>query len=429
MASQQPIPQQSIPQRPASHRPTVDLVLYHPESVPGLFYLQNRGYLCYMNGIVQALLGLSSVNEEVIASLERYKAALAKARDHPHSADVAAACQRQIGLLGAYHQLATVPVVPTADIPTHSVQVLFETLLRKQEEDAHRAAEKRRATGKHDSAPTGSTLRNFRQEDAQELMILLLNNLGDDVKRHMEVRYECRLKCDACGKERNAGDGRWEEPELVVDMTDAEALSSQEDIQRYVWEHSMYPAYYKCDCGAENTTNTDGRVVTPHVKQTYKLKRANEVIILMFKKYLRKGIRQFPRQLRLWGVSGELVYETVGQIDHHGTQDSGHYVARTYRHKPRGYQESRDIILQGKLNTEIDPHAQNECRRKLNDWRKDRESAQAVFLTDDERISYVGEVEPTPDTYMVFYHLRKVEPRVAGATRSPVNSAVRQSPG
>lgn len=355
---------------------------YDATQVPGIFRMEGFGHLCYMNSLLQSILSLSSVNREI----QRLNSST-----------------KRTALTEAMTQLIRNDIVVTEQIPTFNAIKVWHAMRQCQ-------------TDRHDFT-------FGRQQDVHEGLTFLIDALGKDIQTHFEIRYACEIICNRCGKRRPAGASpdAVQPPEVLVDLTEVETpITNQQQVIEYLRGHDQYSRDYTCEhCGAKNTAklgpNKEVLSVERNIKQHYSLRRVNEVIVLFFKKYLRKSRQYFPASLDFDAVQGVLHYEAVAQIDHYGGMGGGHYVARVIRPKPRGFQIQRESDLQAELANETNPAKRERLKTYLASWQRHARFPNAVFLLNDTEVRYAGNVEPTEHTYMVFYHLQRIEPKKAGA--------------
>ncbi len=351
---------------------------YDPSQVPGIFRMEGFGHLCYMNALLQSFLSLSSANREIL----RINAST-----------------KRTPLTEALQRLIKTEITVTEQIPSSDAVKVWHAMRQCQ-------------TDRHEFV-------FGRQQDVHEGLTFLIDALGKDVQSHFEIRYACEIICNKCGARRPAGPTKdWvAPPEILTDLTEVEMpVSNQQQVQAYLLGHHQYPRDYACEtCGAKNIATLGPKKevisVEKNVKQQYSLRRVNEVIVLYFKKYERKTRQYFPPALDFDATQGILHYEAVAQIDHYGGLNGGHYVARIIRPKPKGFQIQRESDLQAELERERDPVRRLALQTKIASWQRHSRFPNAVFLLNDTEVKYAGNVEPTENTYMVFYHLQRIEPK------------------
>jgi hypothetical protein len=271
-----------------------------------------------------------------------------------------------------------------------------------------------------------------RQEDADEGFHLLLNsldgNLGDlnsnsnanSIEQGFHIRYDTLITCRNCGNERRAGDTdegpsqHVEPPELAIHVPEYDDvigyIDCQERMQKYINKRSEFPDGYKCEkCRAENTK--DIHVV---VKRNV-LRRLSSVIVITFKNYPsyatngRKTLHYFPSTMEFDSRDGKLTYRAIAKIEHMGSERGGHYIAYCKRPVHAGIHDSRIAKYENAI-ARMEQHrtADNadEIKTLKRRLRSAKRSTTDVFQMNDERIVYYSDgIEPSENTYMVFYHL------------------------
>lgn len=194
---------------------------------------------------------------------------------------------------------------------------------------------------------SGNTLHYGWQEDAHEGLMLLLDKIGSDIEIFFNVRYDTNLICDSCKHQTKIEEDKGAKCEIFVDYYD-----DSKPLAQYLRCNFSMPEDYKCDkC---HTTNTTLRRNT--------LRRISTIVVLTLKKYHRKKIIDFPMSFTINGGRTILKYKIVAQIEHSGGMGGGHYYAR--------------------------------CLRE-----------DGIYVCNDSSVMKIDKFEPTPNTYMVFYHL------------------------
>jgi ubiquitin C-terminal hydrolase len=291
----------------------MNLVSFDEKFLGGIFALHNNGNLCYMNSLIQALMSCPSFNHRILGQgspLAKTYSALLRASRHK---------TRQLG--------------------TYSTANILR-LLHQQ----------RQSQGLQNNLWLG------RQEDAHEGLVLLLDSLGGGLDSLFHVRHQSRIHCQSCGHNVD----KYNPPEIMITLFDEISLA---DPQKYISRHRQPLPDYKCDrCGVRGAT-----------VQFLRLARLSEIIVVVFNKYDKKEIKQFPPTLQFRAKSGPLIYHVVAQVEHYGTMVGGHYNARCMRKIPA------NVRCSGPFGS---------------------------IIFDDEVVKYspAGFV-PTNNTYLVFYHL------------------------
>lgn len=168
--------------------------------------------------------------------------------------------------------------------------------------------------------------------------------------RHFHVRYICDIFCLSCHKLITHKDEATCPPELYIDV------EGDVTIDKLRW-HTVR-VQYDCPCGGKEAI------------KGYRLTRVSSVLIILFKKYHGKVLQDFPLQLEFPAKNANLQYKLVAQIEHFGTMSGGHYTARVLG--PSGVVNCNDSSLRP------------------------------------------SRFEPTPETYMLFYHFEREVPKGRG---------------
>lgn len=197
------------------------------------------------------------------------------------------------------------------------------------------------------SEGSSNTLHYNWQEDAHEGLVLLLDKMGEGIEHLFNVRYNTTLVCATCGKEEHKAPDV-AKCEVFVDYYDDEV-----DLEKYIHNHCTTPEDYKCEKCEEIETTVCQKT----------LRRISTIVVLTLKKYHGKKHVNFPLDFTINGGKIKLHYKIVAQIEHTGTMGGGHYYAKCLR-------------ADGK-----------------------------VYVCNDSSVAVADRFDPTPNTYMVFYHL------------------------
>lgn len=375
-----------------------NLTPYDENLVPEVFVLNNSGVLCWANSLVQALLCLPVFNK----FLEDYETHFIQEKNN-------------LGL--------------------HLLQLFREGLSASQETRDLRLSMKHvdpilyELQARRESFALNNPLRAGHQEDAHEGYQLLLNSIIGDMsdmnigtsanalERNFHIRHDTVITCKNCKKRRvvqhtGVHDHHGEPPSICVDIpyydTHHGYIDSQEKVQDYINSRSEFRQDHRCeDCGAQNI-NGSRMVMTSTV-----LRRLSSVIVIIFKNYPQynkraggngKLLHYFPSGLEFQASGGTILnYHAVSKIEHFGSESGGHYTATGIRRVHSRIHENRlSAIRKHIANSQCGPEELKMYKRKLRNASRNT----ALFNMNDGRASYVdGNIEPTENTYMVFYHL------------------------
>jgi len=203
-----------------------------------------------------------------------------------------------------------------------------------------------------------------RQEDIHEGFVLLLEALADKYNHLFNTRYQQVIYCSACNS-KDTISALACPAELTIDVEDT-TIQSQEDMENYIRRRHNTPPDYRCEhCGAKNSSVYNSN--NP-VQQFYFIARLSSVIVLIFKENQKniltgrgKHMQYYPQILEFQSKTEPLRYQVVARAQQFGTLSSGHYTA--------------DVLRGGNIYNINDSHVSS------------------------------GSLEPTANTYMVFYHL------------------------
>jgi uncharacterized UBP type Zn finger protein len=372
----------------------MDLSKYQSDLTPRVFGLRNTGTLCYLNSLIQALMGCSSLNEYLIAHEDDY--------------EKNKLVQEYMKVYKENDDSEKVPKVNISDA----------TGILKAIHDARK--------GKKNNLLMG------RQEDGHEGLQFFLDIVGKKVDQLFHSRYDLYLHCAKCKKRTKAETAHI--LEWFIDLSDVDpdlqgSLNTKQSVENYIKKHVITPEDYKCDhCDAKNKYDRNNETwISSDVIQIYQLTRLSEIIVLKFNKYHRKTLRYFPPVLNFPAKSGQLTYKIMAQIEHSGSMNGGHYVVKALRNTPKGVntyineQKTKKIdSLKQMLANLKDRTSSGFVNKRITDTEKEidqiTKSMQTITKEDDQNVFYFSDstvrrsqegFRPTQNTYLVFYHLCK----------------------
>lgn len=200
-----------------------------------------------------------------------------------------------------------------------------------------------------------------RQEDASEGFLLLIDN---ELNKFFKHTYRINTYCSECKRVVNSNTNT----ELFISIPALEKKNIR-GIEYLYNEYSQELLGEDHSLGALNRYIKQTKVITDKpcnncnnkkCVDIYQLETLSEVLVLLFKKYSKKNIIEFPPVMTFKTKNGVMRYKLVSQIEHKGRQRSGHYYTK--------------------------------CLRK-----------EGYMLIDDLNTKQ-SSPKPTPQTYMVFYH-------------------------
>lgn len=188
-----------------------------------------------------------------------------------------------------------------------------------------------------------------RQECADEGLTYLLELFGEPIQRLFAIEYEVRIRCE-CGRVARHRDRGFRLPVFTrVDIQD------DADFMRFVKHRQSQTEKFDCVCG----------LTTRNIARDERLVHAGEIFVVLFNQFREKKAHHFPCELTLPSRETNLVYRAVATIEHAGS----HYWAV--------------------------------CER-----------AGRAYVCNDSAVSEADGVgQPSANTYMVFYHMTREEPK------------------
>lgn len=328
----------SIYTRGTMQNTITDLIPYHTEYAVPAGGLKNYGNTCHFNSMIQAILSCTAVFEKLEA--------LAAAEDPSFEENVA--CQF---LLDIYHKMKD-----KKENINRSIFNLWQYLLE-------------RASGRRDRVTWTAA-----QQDAHESFLLLMDGIESchEILNLFRHRYRRALYCAACR--------RWSESR--------EILNTVFDIPPSL-QNQQLPQFANLDCYFNkpmpmnafikgNNDYVDKDYICGHADckvrgeqfQSTILTMVPEILPIIFKKYERKQMTRFPKELifeaknttcttvakntvcttvaKNTNATGTesiadrkipaLIYKLVAQVEHSGSQQGGHYWAVCLRSDGKFYE-------------------------------------------------------------------------------------------
>lgn len=159
-----------------------------------------------------------------------------------------------------------------------------------------------------------ATLPNFGngQESASEAFVLLLDQINNrQLKELFMHRFRCTNICNTC---KNITEEK-KDHSVVLNLFHVTDLKATDILLQ---ENKL--SDYKCEKCKEL-----GSV------RTYRLTMLPEIIFCTFNVYNIKSKHLFPDILIFPGTTGPLKYKLIGQIEHAGSLNGGHYWSRSLR--------------------------------------------------------------------------------------------------
>jgi ubiquitin C-terminal hydrolase len=174
---------------------------------------------------------------------------------------------------------------------------------------------------------------NFGQQDAHEGLLMFLDVLDDipEIKRLFEHRHRHQIKCDKCDK--------WVmdkyETNLVFEVQPN--LKTEQDVKFKDVDNCYDTAMPLNEFLRKQNGFVDNDYICPNAEckqkgskfKTTTLTMVPEILPVVLKKYTNKMVTPFPGKLEFLARGGteKIVYRLVGQSEHSGTTQGGHYWA------------------------------------------------------------------------------------------------------
>jgi ubiquitin C-terminal hydrolase len=305
----------------------MSLVVYDSKAAPEPFGLNNTGAICYLNSLLQTLVGCTAFSRAVqdhaeylrqtrtgAAMLEFVKAYTSSPLDPaavaPLSARVLAALVLDLAARRPHFHFG-------AGQESASEALVFLLDMMEPPKEKKTPAEEKIASGDLKSA-------DLKSGDVTSSEI---ESLESPVTQLFLHRYRCDVFCKNCvkivaSKVDTAVNFNLFHFDYLKEVPTTDA-SFSEALRHYASEVSDY------DCALCDKRST--------IIRTYTLDMVPEVLFCMFNLYERYGGQRIARHMpqRIWLPSSKsgwwLNYVPVGQVEHTGTLDGGHYVARGLR--------------------------------------------------------------------------------------------------
>lgn len=387
-------------EKPQSNKVDRSLVVLNEDFSINPFGLQNTGAICWMNSLVQALISMTHFNEIMLSFEDEFKSvknqtALSiinmikaecidinqysagnRVRNNIQNNKNFNVRNYSIGILNNLLELDKVSqiekrikaIIPTIRTPLDMKKLLFifgvfERNERKKYSQGPYTVD---VIKYYDLINTNENLQklilayrgkrhedlSFRQCSASEGFIKLFDKICCTPAFHMfNVRYLMKIICPNCNQmaleKRDHG--------CHIELFDNRInLQNEDDFTKYIHAHESELDEYKCE-----KCNTKFKKIS----RIEKLRMLREGVVILFNKYYKKINRWYPAEFKLpKGNNLYLRYELVATVEHSGGLGGGHYWAR--------------------------------CRRN-GKW----------YNFNDTSVREIPCVVPTPNTYMVFYHL------------------------
>lgn len=155
------------------------------------------------------------------------------------------------------------------------------------------------------------------QESASECFILMLEMLNcKQIYSLFNNKYENMVVCQSCKKIVATETNIIPQINLFANVK----ITTPEQFASHICTNKSEISGYKCEkCGKSNAI---------HLHQ---YRSAPEIIVVMLNKYFHKTNRWFPFEFELPSFTKSLKYRIIAQVEHFGSLNSGHYMARVQK--------------------------------------------------------------------------------------------------
>jgi ubiquitin C-terminal hydrolase len=271
--------------------PTSEYEYYDPDYVPGLFGFHNTGAICWMNSLLQFLLGLPAINKVLI--------------ENEDSLSNNALAVEYITFLKS--------ILPNGNRGIKSDE--FDPQVLAAASSRILAVFLQRLKTKKINIKMGAS-----EECANEGFVWFIDMLGcPKLEKLLITRYEVSFVCPKCNQDAF----RLIDKTYQIELFTRVRIETQDEFTKWLKVHPEEGDTYRCElCG-----HCVGKF-----NKMRQLKRMSEIIIVVFNQYQEKTKRWFPQQLSFSRIGGgNLEYKLVGKIEHSGTMNGGHYWAQSLR--------------------------------------------------------------------------------------------------
>lgn len=150
------------------------------------------------------------------------------------------------------------------------------------------------------------------QESASEALTLIINSINDNALNNMFIhRFKYTIKCLSC----------FHTTEQIKDHSILFELFHVSEMNSFNMSNQItILSDYKC----EQCSNIGAVKIS-------RLTMLPEIIVCLFNVYHNKTVHPFPDTLEFPGINKPLKYIVIGQVEHSGSLNGGHYWARALR--------------------------------------------------------------------------------------------------
>jgi hypothetical protein len=247
----------------------------------------NKGATCYLNSLLQCILSCSSIYE-----------VLKNKKNEPH-------------------------------IAKNKFAMELLNLFELSQDDSAEIYNKTEKIWNYILTISQSQLSNVKmdtgQQDVHEGFCMFLEAFKSipEIKRLFNHRHKIEIYCNSCNKivlqKYEINCVLEVQPDLKSEQMHKSNNTQQTDLNNFIIYQNSFTENYKCgNCGSiDNKAKSTTLTMVP------------EIIPILFKKYDRKILTNFPRHIYFTSIDKKykLVYQLVAQSEHSGTISGGHYWA------------------------------------------------------------------------------------------------------
>lgn len=296
-----------------------NIVPFNTEYVFKPHGLRNTGVICYLNSFIQALMSCTSITQFFLEQEERFLSE---------------------NNTVAIEYVNLIKQANENNNPVLNPSRLFKAIIK---EIRKKYPNKRFGRG---------------QEDSGEGLHLFLDVINDDSLYKLFIhKYVFNIWCLECGKMLKKGTDSSVITEVFKKYRPIKSngVSNKHPLNNHIFQYASPHPDYKCGhCGQTKCCST------------YQLSSTPEIFTIMFHKFQKKSIMDFPEFMYFPTKIGFIKYRIIAKIEHAGSMGGGHYWTHALR------------------KTDTD--------------------GLRMFILNDTSHTELGNTTPTNETYIIFYH-------------------------
>ena len=267
------------------------LIPFKPNFLIYPFGLYNNSIICYFNSLIQALLSCTRITEYLLYNKEKFK--------NNNFIKI------YINIIKKYIQTEN----HSNFLVDNDNLILFNELIQSLK------------------------LKNIRfgydQEDSGELLLLLLDVINDPFINNLFLhKYKCNIYCKNCKKINEVK----EDSSIFfeVDITEINNNFLNYEIDKHLSNLNKYIRNNFSDLDNYNCSQCQNKNINIKINR---LTLVPTIIVINLNKYIKKYDFQYPIELVFINklLNNCYKYKLVSTINHSGTQNFGHYIAKSIR--------------------------------------------------------------------------------------------------